>query len=105
MSLLAIIDFKSNFFIQVMRAGKIVQFDEPCELFQDRDGEFHKLVEQTGRVEAARLELLAYEAKEVKQMIRERTQTTYPGCNISRSKNREEIMEIFGTRVVYETSL
>eukprot|EP00794_Sanderia_malayensis_P005601 gene5601-6290_t len=91
--------------IMVLKAGKIVQFDEPCELFQDREGEFRKIVDQTGRVEAARLEMMAKEAKEVKLLIRERTQVTYPGCKISRSKTKEEIMEMFGARVVYETSL
>ena len=82
-----------------------MQFDEPCELFKEKDGEFRKLVEQTGRVEAARLELLANEAKEVRKIIRERTSSTYPGCKIVRSKTKEEIMEMFGSRVVYETSL
>ena len=62
-------------------------------------------MEQAGPVEAARLELLAKEAKELRQLIRERTQQTYPGCNVTRSKTREEIMEMFGSRVVYETSL
>jgi len=91
--------------IMVLKAGKIVQFDEPCELFKDKNGEFVQLVEQAGPVEAARLEMLAKEAKELRQLIRERTQQTYPGFNVARSKTREEIMEIFGSRVVYETTL
>ncbi|XP_065071380.1 ATP-binding cassette sub-family C member 4-like isoform X2 [Rhopilema esculentum] len=91
--------------IMVIKAGKIVQFDDPCELFKDKDGEFKQLVNQSGNVEAARLEMMANEAKEIKQLIKERTQQTYPGCNITRSKTREQIIEIFGSRVVYETSL
>lgn len=82
-----------------------MQFDEPCELFKDKDGEFKRLVEQAGPVEAARLGLLAKEAKDLRQLIREKTQQTYPGFNVARSKTREEIMEIFGSRVVYETTL
>ena len=91
--------------LKVINAGKIVQFDEPCELFKEKDGEFKKLLDQLGHVEAARLEMMANEAKEIRQLIKERTQMTYPGCNITRSKTREEIMEMFGSRVVYETSL
>eukprot|EP00794_Sanderia_malayensis_P016216 gene16216-17849_t len=57
--------------IMVLKGGRIVQFDEPCELFHDSDGEFCKIVDQTGRIEAARLEMMANEAKEIKQLIRE----------------------------------
>ena len=56
-----------------MEAGHVIQFDEPCTLFEEKNGLFYKLVEQTGEDEAAKLERMAYEAKNFKEMMTERT--------------------------------
>lgn len=89
-----------------MEGGKIVEFDEPYELLQNRTGYFRKLVDQAGRNEASRLEILAEEAKQLRHlMILQQQDVTYPGSHITFSRNRDEILDHFGTRVIYETSL
>ncbi|XP_057311415.1 ATP-binding cassette sub-family C member 4-like isoform X1 [Hydractinia symbiolongicarpus] len=92
--------------VMVMEGGKIVEFDEPYELLQNRTGYFRKLVDQAGRNEASRLEILAEEAKQLRHlMILQQQDVAYPGSHITFSRNRDEILDHFGTRVIYETSL
>ena len=85
--------------------GRIVEFDEPNELLKKTTGSFRKLVDETGNIEAARLELLAREAKELRDMIAEQNNASFPGSTITNSRTRAEILEIFGGQIVYETSL
>ncbi|CAH1738397.1 unnamed protein product [Aphis gossypii] len=48
--------------ILVMNAGTVVEFDHPYILLKNKDGYFHKLVEQTGQSTAQSLMTLAYES-------------------------------------------
>lgn len=41
--------------LQVLDAGKIDAYDEPYTLLQNPDGIFYKMVQQTGKLEAAAL--------------------------------------------------
>lgn len=43
------------FCLQVLDAGKIHAYDEPYTLLKDKDGIFYKMVQQTGKQEAAAL--------------------------------------------------
>ncbi|XP_066928579.1 ATP-binding cassette sub-family C member 4-like [Clytia hemisphaerica] len=52
--------------VMVMDEGEIVEFDLPYNLLQTSDGHLRKLVDQTGEVEAKRLESLAREAMSAK---------------------------------------
>ena len=48
--------------LQVLDAGRIHEYDEPYVLLQDREGIFYKMVQQTGKTEAA---ALLHSAKQV----------------------------------------
>ncbi|KAE9537850.1 hypothetical protein AGLY_005822 [Aphis glycines] len=48
--------------ILVLNAGTVVEFDHPYILLKNKDGYFHKLVEQTGQSTAQSLKTLAYES-------------------------------------------
>jgi ABC-type multidrug transport system fused ATPase/permease subunit len=48
--------------VMVMDAGKLIEFDEPVRLFENKDGIFTSLVSQTGPMAAQKLRLLAAEA-------------------------------------------
>ncbi|CAH1738396.1 unnamed protein product, partial [Aphis gossypii] len=48
--------------ILVMNTGMVVEFDHPYILLKNKDGYFHKLVEQTGQSTAQSLKTLAYES-------------------------------------------
>ena len=41
--------------LQVFSEGKIVEFEEPYALLQNKDSYFYKMVEQTGKAESERL--------------------------------------------------
>lgn len=43
------------FCVQVLDAGKIQAYDEPYTLLKDKEGIFYKMVQQTGKQEAAAL--------------------------------------------------
>jgi len=47
--------------ILVMNAGTVVEFDHPYILLKNKDGYFHKMIEQTGQNNAQSLRNLAYE--------------------------------------------
>ena len=94
-----------SYLLQVLHSGKIAEFDEPFELLKKPGGFFRNLVDQAGRNEASRLELLAEEAKHLRNLQLLQTKAQYPGWNITVSKSRAEIIEHFGTRVVYETTV
>ena len=88
-----------------MESGKIVEFDEPYELLQNPSGYFRKLVDQAGRNEASRLEVLAEEAKHLRHVMLMQNQMAYPGSHITMSRTKSEILDHFGTKVIYETTL
>lgn len=56
----------SSLVIQVLDAGRIHAYDEPHTLLQDADGIFHKMVQQTGKQEAA---ALMQAAKQVSRQV------------------------------------
>ena len=47
----------------MLDSGEIVQFDEPCRLFTQRDGIFYQLVAETGKEHAEELEKMAFEVR------------------------------------------
>ena len=47
----------------MLDAGRIVQFDEPCKLFTDKDGIFYKLVQETGKETIDELKMIASKTK------------------------------------------
>ena len=91
--------------LQVLDQGKIKEFDEPAALLQNPSGHFRRLVDQAGRNEAARLESVAQESKQLRHMMLLQTQGVYPGSQITVSKTKAEIINYFGTQVVYETTV
>ena len=88
-----------------MDQGKIIEFDEPYHLLKDREGYFRKLVDQAGRNEAARLEALAEEAKELRHMLLIQNQQCYPDSHITVSRTRKEILDYFGGKILFETTV
>ena len=48
-------DNRSRFLFQVLDAGRVQAYDEPYTLLQDPGGIFFKMVQQTGKQEAAAL--------------------------------------------------
>lgn len=49
--------------MQVLDGGRIHEYDEPHVLLQNKDGIFYKMVQQTGKAEAASLIQLAKEVQ------------------------------------------
>lgn len=49
--------------LQVLDGGRIHEYDEPHVLLQNKDGIFYKMVQQTGKAEAASLIQLAKEVQ------------------------------------------
>ena len=68
-------------------------------------GHFRKLVDQAGKSEAARLEMLADEARKLRQVVLLQSQVAYPGSELTSSKSKSEILKHFGSRIVFETTL
>lgn len=63
-SILFKIDDDFSFFLlqtQVLDAGELVEFDQPYVLLQNPNSTFSKLVDQTGKAEAAKLARIALE--------------------------------------------
>lgn len=56
--------------VLVMDSGAMVEFDQPHELLQIKDGYFTKMVEQTGNVMAEHLRSVAKEAYDKKRYFR-----------------------------------
>jgi len=91
--------------VMVIESGRIVEFDEPIELLQNGSGYFRKLVDQAGRNEANRLESLAEEAKQLRKLSDMQQELSYPGCQIQKSKSKEELVKMFGKNLVFETTV
>ena len=82
-----------------------MEFDEPSLLLENPNGHFRKLVDQAGRNEAQRLVSLAEESKRLRHVMLLQSKAQYPGCHITISKTKAEIINYFGTQVVYETTV
>jgi len=91
--------------VMVIESGRIVEFDEPIELLQNASGYFRKLVDQAGRNEANRLKSLAEEAKQLRKLSDMQQELSYPGCQIQKSKSKEELVKMFGKNLVFETTV
>lgn len=91
--------------VMVIDGGKIVEFEEPFTLLQNSNGHFRRLVDQAGKTEAARLEVLADEARKLRQVFLLQNQIAFPGSELTSTKTKNEILKHFGTRVIYETTL
>ncbi|XP_022602325.1 multidrug resistance-associated protein 4-like [Seriola dumerili] len=76
--------------ILVLDAGRIHAFDEPFTLLQDPDGIFYKMVQQTGKQEAAAL------LQAAKQVFDNRSRSNM-------SKGHAETAD--GNLVIFETAL
>ena len=83
----------------------MVEFDEPSVLLQNPSGSFRRLVDQAGRDEAGRLEIVAEESKQLRHLMLIQAQATWPGSHITVSKTKSEIINYFGTQIVYETTV
>ena len=83
----------------------MVEFDEPSILLNNSNGHFRKLVDQAGRNEAQRLVNLAEESKRLRHIMLLQSKVQYPGCHVTVSKTKAEIINYFGTQVVYETTV
>uniref|UniRef100_A0A3Q1C0M5 ATP-binding cassette, sub-family C (CFTR/MRP), member 4 n=1 Tax=Amphiprion ocellaris TaxID=80972 RepID=A0A3Q1C0M5_AMPOC len=62
--------------ILVLDAGEIHAYDEPYSLLQDPNGTFYKMVQQTGKQEAAALQSAA-------EQVRDASQDLQGGCSLS----------------------
>ncbi|XP_066910570.1 ATP-binding cassette sub-family C member 4-like [Clytia hemisphaerica] len=91
--------------IMVLDNGKMVELDEPAILLENSNGYFRKLVDQAGRNEAQRLVNVAEESKRLRHLLLLQSKTKYPGSHITVSKTKAEIINYFGTQVVYETTV
>ncbi|XP_053354043.1 multidrug resistance-associated protein 4 isoform X1 [Clarias gariepinus] len=74
--------------ILVLSAGSIHEFDEPHVLLQDKDGIFYKMVQQTGKAEAASLIQMAKEAYK---------NSRQPKLNTGVTSSKETTLVIFET--------
>jgi len=89
----------------LLESGKVVEFDEPSALLQNTSGPFRRLVDQAGRNEASRLETVAEESKQLRHLMLMQSHASWPGSHITVSKTKAEIINYFGTQVVYETTV
>ena len=83
----------------------MVEFDEPSLLLNNPNGQFRRLVDQAGRKEAQRLVNVAEESKRLRHYMLMQSKAQYPGSHITVSKTKAEIINYFGTQVVYETTV
>lgn len=54
--------------VMVLEDGNIMEFDEPYDLLQNKSGYFRQLVDQVGLAKANKLEILAEEAKNLRNL-------------------------------------
>ncbi|XP_057310596.1 ATP-binding cassette sub-family C member 4-like [Hydractinia symbiolongicarpus] len=54
--------------VMVLEDGNIMEFDEPYDLLQNKSGYFRKLVDQVGLAKANKLEILAEESKNLRNL-------------------------------------